>query len=70
MDMTVKISPQGEAIVKLCEKKVLLQQEAELINTEVHDLLMQIKALSDKQAGILIAMGEMDEQIERLAHGI
>jgi len=68
--MTVTISPQAQAIIALCEKKVELQHSAEEINNKVHNLILKMKALSDKQAGILTAMGEIDEQIERLAHSV
>lgn len=68
--MSVTISPQAQTILALCEKKIAMQQQAETLNSDVHSLLMKIKELSDKQAGILIAMGEIDEQIERLAHSI
>lgn len=68
--MPVTISPQAQTILALCEKKIALQQEAETINSDVHSLLMKIKELSDRQAGVLAAMGEIDEQIERLAHSV
>lgn len=68
--MTVKISPQAQTILALCEKKIALQQEAEELNNKVHNLILKMKALSDKQAGVLAAMGEIDEQIERLAHSV
>ncbi len=68
--MPVTISPQSQTILALCEKKIALQQEAETINSDVYSLLMKIKELSDRQAGVLAAMGEIDEQIERLAHSV
>ena len=70
MTQQIKISSQARAILALCEKKVELQQSAEEINNKVHNLILKMKALSDKQAGILAAMGEIDEQIERLAHSV
>ena len=68
--MTVTISPAGQAIVALAEKKIGLQQEAAEINSTVHSLIVQIKELSDKQAGLLEAMASIDDQIDRLARGL
>lgn len=68
--MTVTISPQAQAILALCEKKIVLQKESEEINHKVRDLILKMKFLSYAQSELIIAMSEIDEQIERLAHSV
>ena len=63
----VLISEQGRAIVEACETKVKLQDEAEALTLEAHQLLRRLQEISNQQYTILQNMRDLDLKIEYLA---
>lgn len=68
--MTVSISEQGQEIIKACELKVKLQNEAEDLTLETHKLLRRLQEISNQQYTILQNMRDVDQKIEYLARTV